>query len=268
MITYPNIDPIAVSIPIPWTQLHLPVRWYGLMYLFGLACAYLLGSYRAKKPNSGWTMDQVSDLVFYSAMGLVIGGRVGYMLFYSAPVFFAEPLTLFKVWQGGMSFHGGILGAACSSWLFARKYQKTFFQVIDFALPLTPIGLGAGRIGNFIGGELYGRITTVPWAMVFPRGGFLPRHPSQLYQCFLEGFVLFTVLWWYSSRPRPLGAISGLFFALYGIFRFLVEFVRQPDSQLNFILFNWVTMGQLLSFPMIILGVGMMCYAYRNKKQI
>lgn len=264
MIAYPNIDPIALSIAVPWTQIILPVRWYGLMYLLGLTVAYWLAMRRIKKPNSGWTADQVSDLIFYSAVGLIVGGRVGYMLFYATSELFADPVSLFKVWQGGMSFHGGMIGACVSSWLFARKYNKTFFQVTDFAVPFVPFGLGAGRIGNFIGGELYGRITTVPWAMVFPRGGPFPRHPSQLYQCFLEGAVLFIVLMWYSSKPRPSMATTGLFFALYGLFRFIVEFVRQPDAQLNFILFNWVTMGQLLSLPMIFLGGALVVYAYRK----
>ncbi len=264
MIAYPHIDPTAVNIPIPFTQLNLPVHWYGLMYLLGLTVAYALAMHRAKKPNSGWDAEQVSDLIFYSAMGLILGGRIGYMVFYATDVLIAEPLSLLKVWQGGMSFHGGMIGACVSSWLFARKYNKTFFQVTDFAVPFVPFGLGTGRIGNFIGGELYGRITDVPWAMVFPHGGPFPRHPSQLYQFFLEGIVLFTVLMWYSSKPRPRMATTGLFFALYGLFRFTVEFVRQPDAQLNFILLNWVTMGQLLSLPMILIGGYMVIHAYRK----
>jgi phosphatidylglycerol:prolipoprotein diacylglycerol transferase len=198
----------------------------------------------------------------------VLGGRLGYVLFYDLPGFLAEPLNIFKVWQGGMSFHGGLMGVLIAMWLFGRRYHKTFFEVTDFIAPLVPIGLGAGRIGNFINGELWGKVSDVPWAMVFPNGGPLARHPSQLYQAFLEGLVLFIVLWLYSSKPRPTMAVSGLFLLCYGVFRFVVEFVRMPDAQLGYLAFGWLTMGQVLSAPMILTGLGFMAWAYKSNPRV
>lgn len=254
---YPEIDPVAFKV------FGFKVHWYGLTYLAAFSIAYGLGVVRARKPESGWTTEQVSDLIFYAALGIVVGGRVGYMLFYGLDQLLANPLNLFKVWDGGMSFHGGLVGSACGMLFLCRQYKKHLGDVMDFSAPIAALGLGCGRIGNFIGGELYGRATDVPWGMVFPRGGDVVRHPSQLYQAALEGLVLFIVLWWFSSRPRPRLSVTGLFISLYGVFRIFVEFFREPDAHLSFILFDWVTMGQILSLPMVIGGVLMMAYAYR-----
>lgn len=262
MLMFPEIDPVAFHLG------PLSVRWYGLMYLIGFVSGYLLLSYRAKKPNSGWTTEQVSDLIFYGALGVILGARVGYVLFYNFGPFLENPLSLFEVWKGGMSFHGGFLGVLLAMFLFARKNKKNMWDILDFGAPIVPIGLGAGRIGNFIGGELVGRATDVPWGMVFPHVDSLPRHPSQLYQATLEGLVLFIILWVYSMKPRPRYAVSGVFGLFYGIFRFSVEFVRQPDAQLGFVALNWMTMGQILSLPMIIIGAGMIIYAYKRQSRI
>jgi phosphatidylglycerol---prolipoprotein diacylglyceryl transferase len=257
MINYPNINPIAFQFGI------FKVYWYGIMYVVGFAAAWLLGLRRARE--NGWNKDQVNDLVFYGAVGLVIGGRVGYMLFYDLAAFISDPIIIFKTWQGGMSFHGGLLGAIAGMWLFARKYKKTFFAVSDFAAPLVPLGLAAGRLGNFINGELWGRVTNVPWGMVFPNAGLLPRHPSQLYEFLLEGIALFLVMWFYSAKPKPRMAVSAMFAITYGVFRFALEFFRQPDPQLGFIAWGWLTMGQLLSLPLIIFGISLMIFAYYIK---
>lgn len=254
-----DIDPIALDLGF------IQVHWYGLMYLVGFAAAWWLGTWRANQPGSGWTAQQVSDLIFWGAVGVIIGGRSGYVLFYNFDYFLQHPLWLFHVWEGGMSFHGGLIGVLVVLWIFGRKYSKTFFEMGDFAAPLIPIGLGAGRLGNFIGGELWGRPTDLPWGVIFPRAGDgVPRHPSQLYEFALEGVVLFAVLWWFSSRPRPRMAVSGLFLLLYGIFRFLVELVREPDAQLGFIAFDWLSMGQLLSLPMILAGALLLVFAYHR----
>jgi len=248
MLAYPIIDPVAFKIgPIQ-------VHWYGIMYLVGFAAAWLLGLWRASQPNSGWTKGQVADLIFYAAVGVIIGGRLGYILFYNFSYFLHHPLSIFKVWNGGMSFHGGVVGVAIAMWLFSIKLKKSVWDVTDFIIPLVPIGLGAGRMGNFINGELWGRITHVPWAMVFPNAGSLPRHPSQLYELLLEGVLLFIILWWFSAKQKPRFAVSGLFLFCYGSFRFFSEFFRQPDPQLGFIAWGWLTMGQLLSLPMIMIG--------------
>lgn len=257
-----DIDPIAVDLGV------VQVHWYGLMYLVGFAAAFWLGSYRARQPNSGWSTEQVSDLVFWGALGVVLGGRFGYVLFYNFDQFLANPLWLFAVWEGGMSFHGGLLGVLVVLWLFARKYDKTFFAISDFVAPLVPIGLGAGRVGNFIGGELWGRVTDVPWAVIFPRAGDgLGRHPSQLYEAALEGVLMFALLWWFSAKPRPRMAVSALFLVLYGVLRSAVELFREPDAHIGFVAFGWLTKGQLLSLPMIIIGLGMLVYAYRTQRQ-
>lgn len=261
MLTFPEIDPVAIAIgPIK-------VHWYGLMYLIGFAGAWWLGVVRAKQPNYDWTSEQVGDLIFYGAMGVVLGGRLGYMLFYNPFLPEGQGSEFWEVWKGGMSFHGGFLGVLVAGWLFGRKYKKTFFQVMDFVAPFVPIGLGAGRIGNFINGELWGRVTDVPWGMVFPYGGLEPRHPSQLYEFALEGVLFFLVLWVFSRKPRPLMAVSALFLIGYGCFRSFVELFRQPDEALGFIGFDWLTMGQLLSFPMILAGIVMMWWAYKKANQ-
>lgn len=258
MLTYPQINPIAMHIG------PLAIHWYGLMYIVGFLAGWGLALLRARQPNSGWTAEEVSDLIFYAALGVIIGGRLGYILFYDFSTFLAHPLTIFAIWEGGMSFHGGLIGVLVAIGFFARKTHRAFFTVGDFLTPLVPIGLGAGRIGNFINGELWGRISNVPWAMVFPNAGPWPRHPSQLYEFLLEGVVLFTVLWIYSSKPKPRMAVSGLFVLLYGIFRVTIEFFREPDAQIGFIAFGWLTKGQLLSFPMILIGAGMLWWAYRK----
>jgi phosphatidylglycerol:prolipoprotein diacylglycerol transferase len=256
MLIYPHLNPIALNLG------PLKVHWYGLMYALGFLSAWMLATLRAKRPHSGWTADQVSDLIFYGAMGVILGGRTGYILFYDFSNFLAEPLIIFKLWQGGMSFHGGLLGVLLAFGLFAYRTKKTFFEVADFTAPLVPVGLAAGRIGNFINGELWGRVTDVPWAMVFPNAGSLPRHPSQIYEFLLEGVVLFLILWIYSAKPKPRMAVSGLFLLMYGIFRVSLEFFRQPDAPLGFVAFGWLTMGQLLSLPMILLGLIFMWRAY------
>lgn len=258
-----DIDPLALELgPV---QIH----WYGLMYLIGFAAAWWLGNYRARKPSSGWTEQQVSDLVFWGAVGVILGGRAGYVLFYNFDYFLQDPLWLFAVWQGGMSFHGGLLGVLVVLAVFAHRNRKSFFEIGDFVAPLVPIGLGAGRLGNFIGGEVWGRATDVPWAVIFPRAGDnLPRHPSQLYEMLLEGVVLFALLWWYSAKPRPRMAVSGLFLLGYGSFRSLVELVREPDGHLGFIAFDWLTMGQLLSLPMVALGALLIWLAYHRQNSV
>ena len=248
MINYPEIDPVLVSIG------PLKVHWYGMMYLFGFSAAWGLGVWRAVQ-RDGWDKDQVGDLVLYCALGAVLGGRVGYIFFYKLDDYIARPLDIFRVWEGGMSFHGGLLGVLVAIWIFARKTDRGFFQVSDFVAPLVPIGLFFGRIGNFINQELWGRVTDLSWGMVFPLAGSEPRHPSQLYEAFLEGLVLFAILWIYSASPRPVARVSGLFLVLYGVFRFIVEFTREPDDYLGFVAMNWMTMGQILSIPMIVAGL-------------
>ena len=262
MLTYPNIDPVAISLG------PLKVHWYGLMYLVGFVGGWYLAIRRARNPVWGWKREQLDDLLFYMAMGTVLGGRFGYILFYNFPAFADNPLILFKVWQGGMSFHGGMLGVMFAVWLYARKTQRSFFYILDYVAPFVTIGLGAGRLGNFINGELWGKVTDAPWGMVFPTGGPLPRHPSMLYEFFLEGIVLFAITWTFSRQPRPVMSVAGLFGLCYGLFRFLVEFVREPDAHIGYLAFGWLTMGQVLSLPMIIIGAAMMVYAYRRKSAV
>lgn len=261
MLTYPKIDPVMFQLgPIK-------VHWYGMMYLIGFGLAWWLGRRRAALPNSPLTQEQVSDAIFYGALGVVLGGRLGYILFYNLPEYLNSPLNILKVWQGGMSFHGGLLGVLIAMWLFSLKVNRRFFELTDFVAPLVPLGLGIGRIGNFINGELWGRPTDLSWGMIFPgeAAGNIPRHPSQLYEAVLEGFVLFIILWLFSRKPRPTMAVSGLFLIGYAIFRFSVEFVRTPDRHLGFIAFEWMTMGQVLCIPMFIFGVVLMYVAYRSK---
>ncbi|MDX7720466.1 prolipoprotein diacylglyceryl transferase [Aeromonas caviae] len=256
---FSQIDPVAFSLG------PLSVRWYGLMYLFGFAFAMWLAGRRADAPNSGWTRNEVSDLLFYGFLGVILGGRIGYVLFYNFDLFLADPTYLFKIWTGGMSFHGGLIGVITAMIWFAHKTQRHFFTVADFVAPLIPFGLGVGRIGNFMNGELWGRVTDVPWAIIFPEAGPEPRHPSQLYQFALEGVVLFIILNLFWRKHPPRGAISGMFLLFYGLFRFLVEFVRQPDSQLG-LYFNEISMGQILSTPMIVAGALMVWAAYKQPR--
>ena len=249
MLSYPQINPIALSIG----PVH--VHWYGLMYLLGFGMAWGLAHYRAKHYKLSWTSEQIADLIFFAALGVIIGGRVGYMLFYNTQEWLAHPLTLFKRWEGGLSFHGGLLGVAIAMIFFARKTHKSFLEVLDFTAPLVPLGLGAGRIGNFINGELWGRATDVPWGMIFPNADKLVRHPSQLYELGLEGIALFIVVWIYAAKPRPTGCISGVFLMGYSISRLVIECFREPDPQLGYLAFNSLTMGQLLSIPMLLAGL-------------
>ncbi|SEO84853.1 prolipoprotein diacylglyceryl transferase [Aquisalimonas asiatica] len=258
MLTYPDIDPVAIQLgPVA-------IHWYGLMYLIGFGAAWLLGRWRAQRYDSPIRPLQMEDVLVFGAIGAILGGRIGYVLFYESALLTADPLAIIRVWEGGMSFHGGLLGVLAGLWLYAKRTGCGFLRLTDFAAPLVPIGLGAGRIGNFINGELWGRASDVPWAMVYPPMGPDPRHPSQLYQFLLEGVVLFIALWLFTRKPRPTMAASGLFLVLYGSFRFIVEFVRLPDEQLGYLAFDWVTMGQVLSTPMILLGAALMYLAYRQ----
>ncbi|NTS76441.1 prolipoprotein diacylglyceryl transferase [Catenovulum sp. SM1970] len=257
---FPQIDPVIFSIgPI---SLH----WYGFMYLIGFIGAWYFANRWVEHENTPWNKEQISDLLFYGFLGVIIGGRLGYVFFYQFDSFIDDPLYLLKIWTGGMSFHGGFLGVLAAFYFFAHKTSTRFFQVADFIAPLVPIGLGAGRIGNFINAELWGRTTDVPWGIVFPGAGDLPRHPSQLYEFFLEGLVLFIILMWFRRTPRPVGAISGIFSLGYGTFRFMVEYVREPDAHLQNFMNGYVTMGQMLSLPMIIVGIAILVWAYRSPK--
>ena len=258
MLVHPQFDPVAFQVgPVA-------VRWYGLMYLAGFVLFVVLGRRRARAHSlPGWRAADVDDLLFFGVFGVILGGRLGYVLFYKPLYYAAHPLEIFEVWHGGMSFHGGFLGVLLAMWFFARRRGKTFLDVADFVAPLCPLGLAAGRLGNFINSELVGRPTDVPWAMVFPQIDNVPRHPSQLYEFGLEGLLLFAILWIYAARPRPRGAVSGLFLIGYGVFRFLAEFAREPDSFLG-LLAGGLTMGQWLSLPMAAAGVVMMSWAYRR----
>lgn len=261
MLAYPTIDPVAFHIG-SW-----PVYWYGLMYLVGFLAGWGLLSLRLRVSPRGFTQEQLSDLVFFAALGAIIGGRLGYMFFYDWQALIADPLLVVQTWKGGMSFHGGLLGVLLALWMCARKFKKPFLSLTDLIAPVVPIGLGAGRIGNFINGELWGRVTDVSWAMIFPNAGDLPRHPSQLYEFAMEGVLLFIILWLYSRKPRPMGAVSGLFAIFYGVFRCTAEFFRQPDIQIGYLAFDWFTEGQLLSIPLILVGIALLVWAYtKNAK--
>ena len=264
MLQYPNFNPVAIHLgPIK-------VHWYGLMYLFGIFSGWLLLHYRAKvKPNAPVKPEQVGDLTFYIALGVILGGRIGYIVFYNLPFYLHNPLQMLYLWDGGMSFHGGFLGVLTAFILYARKLGVNWVDLGEFAAPVIPIGLGAGRLGNFINGELWGRVTDSPIGMIFPTGGPLPRYPSQLFEFLFEGVFLFIILWLVTIKERPRYSVLGLFMFLYGCARFACEFVRQPDPQYGFIFFNWMTMGQILSLPMIILGALILlfvCIRTRGKK--
>jgi phosphatidylglycerol:prolipoprotein diacylglycerol transferase len=272
---YPDIDPIIVELG------PLAVRWYGLAYLAAFVLCWWLGNRRADRPGSGWTRQEVSDLVFFGAVGAVIGGRIGYTLFYGFEQLVRDPLFLLRIWEGGMSFHGGLLGCMAGLWWFGWRTSRRFLEVGDFAAPLVPLGLGFGRLGNFANTELPGRATDSVFGLVYPCSAdairainplcvgqweAFARHPSPLYQAFAEGLVLFALVWWFSARPRAVGMVSGLFLTLYGILRFCTEFLRQPDSHLGYIALDWLTMGQLLSLPMFIVGILLMLYARRGPR--
>jgi phosphatidylglycerol:prolipoprotein diacylglycerol transferase len=256
MLIHPQIDPIAFSIG------PLAVRWYGLMYLAGFAAAWWLGTRRIKAALAPITRKQFDDLIFLAVLGVILGGRLGYVLFYKPGYYAAHPLEIFAVWQGGMSFHGGLLGVMAAMWIAARRNRVHFLSLMDFVAPLCPLGIAAGRVGNFINGELWGRVTGLPWGLVFRGAGDAPRHPSQLYQAALEGFALFVVLWWFSSKPRPRGQVSAVFLIGYGAFRFIAEFAREPDAFLGLLTLG-LTMGQWLCIPMIIGGVLLFAWSRR-----
>jgi len=261
MLVHPQFDPIALQIG------PLAIRWYGLMYLTAFLAFFLLGRRRLRQPQfaraSGMQARDLEDLLFFGVLGVVLGGRLGYVLFYKPGYYLANPLEALEIWQGGMSFHGGMLGVIAATWLWSRRANLRFWNVIDFVAPLVPIGLAAGRLGNFINGELWGRPSTAAWAMVFPQAGdAIGRHPSQLYQFLGEGLLLFAVLWWYSSRPRPAGAVSGMFLVGYAGFRFAAEFAREPDAFLGTLTLG-LTMGQLLCVPMFVFGTWLLVRAAR-----
>ncbi len=255
---YIVIDPVIADLGF------VKVYWYGVMYLLAFLSAYLLARYRIKSEVL-WNTKHVDDIIFYGALGAVLGGRLGYLLFYNWSVFISNPLTFFNFQNGGMSFHGGFLGVLLAMVIFNKKYQFTFFQTTDFIAPLIPLGLGFGRIGNYINGELWGRVTDSSWGVLAPdqSGLWEKRFPTQLYEAFLEGFVLFCILWLFSNKKPQVMATSSLFLILYGIFRFIIEFVRAPDSHIGYLAFDWLTMGQLLSIPMIFIGIYLLIKSYR-----
>jgi len=260
-LQFPVIDPVIFSIgPVS-------LRWYGTMYLIGFLAAMFMANKAADRSNGSWTREQVSDLLFYGFLGVILGGRVGYVLFYQFDYFLSDPLYLFQIWQGGMSFHGGLLGVILAIFIFARKTKKNFLEVGDFVAPLVPIGLGMGRLGNFINAELWGRQTDVSWAMVFPTDPLqVPRHPSQLYEFALEGVVLFAILYIISRKTRSLGLASGAFLIGYGIFRSIVEFFREPDAHLG-LYFSFISKGQILSIPMVLVGILIIYLGYLSQQK-
>lgn len=258
---YPEIDPIAISLgPVS-------IHWYALSYLVGIGLVWAMLRHRIQKQGLRWTEDDLSDIVFYSVLGVLLGGRLGYMVFYGFENLIDDPLSALKIWQGGMSFHGGFLGVLAGVVFFARKKGVGFFEVTDFVAPAIPLALGCGRIGNFINAELPGRATEVSWALIYP-GEQFGRHPSSLYQAALEGIVLFAVLWLYSMKPKPVMAVSGLFLVGYGSLRIFSERFREPDAHIGFVLSDWVTAGQLLSLPMVILGIFLLFYSYTQNRKL
>jgi phosphatidylglycerol---prolipoprotein diacylglyceryl transferase len=263
VLVHPNFDPVAFHLG------PLAVRWYGIMYLVGFAIAFWLGRQRIKRAQSGAvTLTLLDDLLFFGVLGVVLGGRLGYVLFYKPSYYLLQnPLEIPAVWHGGMSFHGGFLGVLLAVWWVARKHRLRWLEVTDFLAPLAPLAFAAGRLGNFINGELPGRVTTVPWGMLFPGAGPLPRHPSQLYQFALEGVLLFVILWIYSAKPRPVGAVSAVFLIGYGSLRFAVEFFREPDDFLGLLALN-LSMGQWLSAPMIAAGIALFVWAWRRPQKV
>lgn len=280
MIYLHQIDPVAFSFGA------FKVHWYGLMYLLGFLCAWYLGKKRLARARSPISLRAFEDLAFYVMLGVIIGGRVGYMLIYGWHEWTRDPLSLLRVWEGGMSFHGGLLGVLLGMAWWSRRNAINFWDTVDFVAPLIPPGLGFGRLGNFIGGELFGKLTHASWGVVFPhalpepwaslpREGLLQayrsgqldafaRHPSQLYQAALEGLVLFLALWWFTRTPRPRYATAGLFALLYGVFRFAVEWVRVPDVQMGYLAWGWLTTGQLLSLPLVAIGLWLLLASRRQ----
>lgn len=259
MLVHPQIDPVAIAIG------PLSIHWYGLMYLLGFTLFVLLGRYRIKhNPHATFTYEMLDDALFYGMLGVILGGRLGHVLFYQFGYYLEHPLHIFAIWEGGMSFHGGFLGVFTAMMLLARKYKLSWLTVTDFVIPLIPLGLAAGRIGNFINGELWGRHTDVPWGMVFPYVDEFPRHPSQLYQFALEGVLLFIFIWIYSSKPRATGAVTGMFMIGYGVLRSFAEFFREPEDGFMGVMTLGITMGQWLSIPMIVAGIAVLMWAKRQ----
>ncbi len=258
MLVHPNFDPVAISLG------PLAVRWYGLMYLAGFAAGWWLGLRRIAAGRAPVTRGEFDDLLFAAILGVILGGRLGYVLFYKPAWYAAHPLEIFAIWQGGMSFHGGFLGVLVAMVFVARRSRLAWLDVMDFVAPLVPLGIAAGRLGNFINGELWGRVTDLPWGMVFRGAGEAPRHPSQLYEMALEGVALFALLWWFSARPRPRGQVSAAFLVGYGAFRFAGEFAREPDDFLGFLALG-LTMGQWLSLPMILAGIALFAGSARRR---
>jgi len=255
---FPHIDPVFFRLG------RLEFRWYGLMYILGFIAAYFIVRRAAGRRGLALTQDDVADVIFSLAIGVILGGRLGYILFYNLSYYLSHPLKLFAVWEGGMSFHGGLLGVILAGAYVARQKKIGFPLLADICVPAAPVGLGLGRLGNFINGELYGRVTDVPWGIIFPGGGGAPRHPSQLYEAVLEGPVLFLILMAVGRRERPAGVVFWTFISFYGLFRFLVEFFREPDAQLG-LLAGPFSMGQLLSFPMFLLGLVMAVLVSRRR---
>jgi phosphatidylglycerol:prolipoprotein diacylglycerol transferase len=262
MLQYPDIDPVAFSLG------SFKVHWYGIMYLCAFVSAWLIAMHRAKQPNAFINKSQVENLITYGAFGVILGGRFGYVVFYNFDYWLTDPLWLFRVWEGGMSFHGGLIGVIVAMFIYAKRIDRSFVGLMDFVAPIVPLGLGFGRLGNFIGQELWGRVTDVPWAIVFPKAmdpEGVARHPSQLYQACLEGVLLFLIIFWFSSKTRPRGAVSGLFLIAYSSFRFTTEFVREPDKGVELI--GWMTRGQLLCIPMFVGGIVLLAFAYAASRK-
>ena len=256
---YPSIDPVAISIgPVN-------IYWYAVSYLVGIGLVWWTLKYRVRTYGLRWTDEDLSDLISYAIIGVLLGGRIGYVLFYGYEMLRLDPLAVLRIWEGGMSFHGGFIGVLVGVGVFARGKGVTFFELADFIAPSIPLGLGSGRIGNFINAELPGRMTEVPWAILYP-DEIIGRHPSSLYQALLEGPVLFVFLWVFAMKPRPAMAVSGMFLLGYGSLRIFSEFFREPDSHIGFVVFDWVTTGQLLSVPMIVIGLGLVAYGYFKKQ--
>ena len=260
MLTHPQFDPVAVHLG------PLAIRWYGFMYLVGFALLWAVGRYAIRtRPHSVWPYQDLDDALFYGILGTILGGRLGYVLFYKFTDYLVEPWRIFYLWEGGMSFHGGLLGVIIAMWWYAHTRRQNWLAITDFIAPLAPLALAAGRLGNFINGELWGRPTNVPWAMVFPHVDSVARHPSQLYEFGLEGALLFIVLWIYAAKPRPRGAVSAWFLICYGLIRFGVEFTREPDSFLGLLALG-LSMGQWLSAPMIVAGIVLLVWSKRSAR--